>query len=149
MAILTRLDDVQRALETSPTIAVIGASTRSSRAGCYVPAYLRSQGYRVVPINPMAVGEVLHGETVVATLAEAGPVDLVDIFRRPDQLPAHLEELLAAAPRTVWFQLGIRHDEVANALAAAGIDVVQDRCILADHRAWGLGAPRPGPSTSL
>ena len=93
----------------------------------------------------MLAGQQLFGETIYASLGELvaaeGPVDLVNVFRRPEALPAHQAELIAAAPRVVWFQLGIRNDAVAAALADAGIIVVQDRCTLADHRRLGLGAP--------
>jgi predicted CoA-binding protein len=140
--ILTDTRDIQELLARSPRVAVLGASTNESKAGYYVPAYLRSQGYEIVPVNPVAAGAALHGTTVRATLAEVGEVDLVDVFRRPDQLPGHLDELIALGPKAVWFQLGIRNDAVAQALADAGITVVQDRCTLADHKRWGLGAPR-------
>jgi predicted CoA-binding protein len=138
--LLEREEHVRALLASCRTVAVLGASTDPSKAGYYVPAYLRSQGYRVFPVNPAAVGQVLHGEPVRATLAELGPVDLVDVFRRPDQLPGHVDELIAARPGAVWFQLGIRHDAAAARLVAAGLTVVQDRCTLADHRRWGLGA---------
>lgn len=139
--ILTDIHDIQQILATSPTIAVLGASTNASKAGFYVPAYLRDHGYDILPVNPMAAGTELHGATVHASLASVPPVDIIDVFRRPDQLPGHLDELLAARPRAVWLQLGIRHDGVAQALADAGITVVQDRCTLADHRRFQLGAP--------
>jgi predicted CoA-binding protein len=86
---------------------------------------------------------VLFGEPVVARLADLKePVDLVDVFRRPTALPDHLPELLALRPPAVWFQLGIRNDAVARELEAAGIEVVQSRCTLADHRRFQLGRPR-------
>lgn len=131
------LNDVTSILANARTIAVLGASTHTHRAGYYVPAYLAEQGYRILPVNPNHVGETLFGEIVRASLAELKtPIDIVDVFRRPDTLPDHLDELLAMSPRpaVVWFQLGITHDGVANELRAAGIRVVQDRCTLADHR---------------
>lgn len=139
------MDDaaIRRILETTRTIAVLGAHDDPSKAACYVPQYLQRVGYRVLGVNPKLAGQQLHGAEVVATLAELGePVDMVDVFRRPAQLPAHLPELLAMDPRpkVVWLQLGIRHDGVAESLRAAGIEVVQDRCTLADHRRLGLAA---------
>ncbi|MCB9675343.1 MAG: CoA-binding protein [Alphaproteobacteria bacterium] len=129
------LESVRPILEKARTVAVLGASTHRHRAGFYVPAYLVEHGYRVLPVNPMHVGETLHSQPVRATLAEIDePVDLVDVFRRPDQLPAHVDDLLALRPAVVWFQLGIRNDAVAERLRAEGIEVVQDRCTLADHR---------------
>jgi predicted CoA-binding protein len=142
------MDDasLRRILETTRTIAVLGAHDDPSKAACYVPQYLHRMGYRVLGVNPKLAGQQLHGAPVVATLAELGEaVDMVDVFRRPDHLSAHLPELLAMHPRpaVVWLQLGIRHDGLAEKLRAAGIEVVQDRCTLADHRRLGL-APRTG-----
>lgn len=142
------MDDaaIRRILESTRTIAVLGAHDEPTKAACYVPEYLHRVGYRVLGVNPKLAGQQLFGAPVVATLAElAEPVDMVDVFRRPDQLPAHLPELLAllggasrSSPPVVWLQLGIRHEGVAGQLRAAGIEVVQDRCTLADHRRLGL-----------
>jgi predicted CoA-binding protein len=87
----------------------------------------------------------MFGEPVHATLAELGRVDLVDVFRRAEDIPAHLSDILAMQPLPtyVWFQLGIRNDAAAAALEAKGITVIQDRCTLADHQRLRLGAPRP------
>jgi predicted CoA-binding protein len=130
-----------RIFAATRTIAVLGANDDPSKPAFYVPQYLHRMGYRVLGINPKLAGQPLHGAPVVATLAELGEaVDMVDVFRRPELLPAHLPELLAMRPRpaVVWLQLGIRHDGVAQQLRAAGIEVVQDRCTLADHRRLGL-----------
>ena len=137
------MDDaaIRRILEATRTIAVLGAHEDSSKAAFYVPQYLHRMGYRVLGVNPAFAGRELHGAPVVASLAElAEPVDMVDVFRRPDQLPMHVPEILAMQPRpaVVWLQLGIRHEAVARQLRAAGIEVVQDRCTLADHRRLGL-----------
>lgn len=137
------MDDaaIRRILESTRTIAVLGAHDDPTKAACYVPQYLHRVGYRVLGVNPKLAGQQLHGAAVVATLAELGePVDMVDVFRRAAELPAHLPELLAMQPRpkVVWLQLGIRHEGVAETLRAAGIEVVQDRCTLADHRRLGL-----------
>lgn len=130
-------------LETSPTVAVLGIHVETYKPAHYVPAYLHEQGYRILGVNPEFAGQVMFGNPVVATLADLGePVDLVDIFRRPNALPDHLDELLALRPPVVWFQLGIRNDAVAAALEAAGIEVVQSRCTLADHQRMGLGRPK-------
>ena len=130
----------QRLLEAK-TIAVLGASTKPERPAHYVPAYLHQQGYRVIPVNPLHVGESLWGEPFRRQLADIGEaVDIVDVFRHPGFLPHHLPEFLGMrpAPKLVWFQLGITQDEVAAKLIAAGIEVVQSRCTLADHRHLGL-----------
>lgn len=133
------LGDVLRAARV---VAVLGASARPGRPGYYVPEYLAGQGYRVLPVNPLEVGRSLHGAPVVGSLGELSePVDLIDVFRRPDQLAAHLPEILAMRPlpRVVWLQQGIRDDGFASALVAAGIDVVQDRCTLAEHQRRRIG----------
>ena len=138
---LKSTDEVREALAAARTIAVLGAHPEDSRPASYVPAYLHSVGYRVLPVNPRCAGQRLFGETVRATLAELGePVDLVDVFRRPQDLEGHLDDLLAMSPRPrlVWLQSGIRHDALAARLLAEGIDVVQDRCTYADHRRMGL-----------
>jgi len=136
----THAADVLRAART---IAVIGAHVALMKAAFYVPEYLAEQGYRVLPVNPRFVGRELFGEPVVATLADiAEPVDFVNVFRRSDRVMDHVDEVLGMrpAPRVVWLQLGIRNDEAAERWLATGIDVVQDRCTLADHRR--LIAPR-------
>lgn len=131
-------------LTTSPTIAVLGIHHEPEKAAFYVPEYLHDEGYRILGVNPVFHGEELFGEKVRNTLAEiAEPVDLVDVFRRADLIPQHVEDILAMSPRpkVVWFQLGIKHDDSARILEAAGITVVQNRCTLADHQRLGLGAP--------
>lgn len=130
-------DEIRDILQGSKTIAVLGASTKTHRAAYYVPRYLHANGYEVIPVNPTAEGEQLFDHTVLSNLDELErPVDIVNVFRRPSHLPDHLPEILAMdpLPKTVWLQQGIRHDEVAGALSDAGIDVVQDRCMLVDHQ---------------
>jgi uncharacterized protein len=119
------------------TIAVLGAKGEAGAPAYYVPAYLKGRGYRILPVNPTRVGERLLGGSVVATLADLPePVDAIEVFRRPEFLPGHASEILRLAwkPAVVWFQLGIRHDDAAAALARAGIRVVQDRCMMPEHR---------------
>lgn len=133
----TAPDEIRTILRTSRTIAVLGASDKPHRAGHYVPKYLLAQGYEIHPVNPDIARREMFGRTVVSSLAEVSvPIDVVDVFRRSDHLPDHLPELLALDPKpaVVWLQQGVRHAEVAAALVEAGIDVVQDRCMLADHQ---------------
>lgn len=128
---------VRRILSSARTVAVLGAHDQTSRPAFYVPDYLHSQGYTIIPVNSTLAGKTLWGRTVLASLGEIDePVDVVDVFRRSDALPGHLDEIIGMpeAPRVVWFQQGIRNDEVARALEARGIEVIQDRCMLADHR---------------
>jgi predicted CoA-binding protein len=124
-------------LRTVKSIAVLGAKAGSSEPAFYVPAYLHAEGYHVVPVNPTLAGERLHGQPVLSALADvATPVDVIEVFRRPEYLPGHVAEILALPwrPAVVWFQLGISHDGAAERLARAGIRVVQDRCMMPDHR---------------
>jgi hypothetical protein len=130
-------EGLRRILNDTRTVAVLGAKRGEGEPAHYVPAYLQQRGYRIVPINPTLAGSTILGEKVLGSLAElTDAVDLIDVFRRPEFLPGHAREILALAwrPRTVWFQLGIRHDGVAAELAGAGIDVVQDRCMMPEHR---------------
>jgi len=137
----TRLREI---LTGSPTVAVLGVHKLPEKAAYYVPEYLHDEGYRVIGVNPEFASETLFGEPVRSTLSEiTEPIDLVDVFRRPEAIPAHIEDILAMQPRpkVVWFQLGIKNDEAAKVLEDAGIIVVQNRCTLADHQRLGLGAP--------
>jgi len=126
-----------RILREARTVAVLGAKADTAAPAHYVPAYLVANGYRVLPVNPTLTGRRVLGETVVATLADLpGPVDVIEIFRRPEYLPAHATEIvrLPWRPAVVWFQLGIRNDAAAAALARTGIRVVQNRCMMPEHR---------------
>lgn len=119
-------------------VAVLGIKTEAQahQPAFYVPSYLAGAGLEVIPV-PVYYPEVTEilGKKVYRKLADIpGEVDLVDVFRRPEDLPAHLPDLLAKRPKAVWFQSGIWHDEVAEALARAGIQVVQNRCLMVDHR---------------
>ncbi|MDQ3458617.1 MAG: CoA-binding protein [Deinococcota bacterium] len=137
MAILNSLEDIKRVLEGAQTIAVLGANPKTDRPAHYVPAYLRSQGYRILPVNSAHEGKEMFGERVRPRLSELGePVDIVNVFRRSRDVPGHLDDILAMSPKpkVVWLQLGIQSDEAAAALTEAGIAVVQNRCLLVDHR---------------
>lgn len=124
-------------LREGKTIAVLGAKPGAAEPAYFVPAYLRGRGYCILPVNPFFAGRELFGTTAVASLADlAEPVDVIEIFRSPEYLPGHVEEILAlpSRPRAVWFQLGIRNDAAAERLARAGVRVVQDRCMMPEHR---------------
>lgn len=126
-----------RILREAKTIAVLGATARPGQPACYVPAYLHAHGYRILPVNPTIAGETLFGVGVAGALADLDePADVVEVFRRPEYLPGHAREILALPelPAVVWFQLGIRHAGAAEQLARAGIRVVQDRCMMPEHR---------------
>jgi len=135
---LIGIDQVAPAIESVRVIAVLGAHPEVHRPAFYVPDYMHEQGCRVLPVNPGFVGTQLWGEPFVATLAQIDePVDIVDVFRRSAWVPAHVDDILAMRPlpALVWMQEGVRNPAAAARLVAAGIDVVQDRCLLADHRA--------------
>lgn len=119
-------------------IAVLGIKTerQSGQPAFYVPEYLQRAGYEVIPV-PVYYPDVTEilGQPVYRRVADIpGGTDLVVVFRRPQDVPAHLDDLLEAEPLGVWMQAGIRHDETARSLAEAGIRVVQDRCIMVEHR---------------
>ena len=131
---------IARLLARTHRIAVLGIKTaESNQPAYYVPLYAQSSGYEVVPV-PVYYPEITEilGQPVYRTVAAiAPPVDMVNVFRRPKDIPAHVDDIIAAKPASVWFQLGIRHDEAAERLARAGIDVVQDRCLLVELQALG------------
>lgn len=124
-------------LKATKTIAVLGIKpeSQSSQPAHYVPAYMASHGYDVIPVPVYFpdLAEIL-GKPVFRSLAAIGrPIDMVNVFRRPSDIPPHVDDILAAKPKSVWFQLGIRNDEAAQRLAEAGIKVVQDRCLMVEH----------------
>ncbi|MEX2536487.1 MAG: CoA-binding protein [Trueperaceae bacterium] len=135
---VTAPSSILELLRESRTVAVLGASNRTGRPAYYVPDYLARGGYQVFPVNPRHLGERQWDKPFVSTLVELDEsIDIVDVFRRAEDIPAHLDDILAMRPlpRAVWFQLGIRNNDAAARLQAAGIEVVQDRCILIEHRA--------------
>jgi predicted CoA-binding protein len=117
-------------------VAVIGASSDANKPAHYVPQYMVEQGYTMFAVNPRAKGQMMFGQAAAGSLLELQDqnIDIVNVFRRSDKVGVHLDEMLELAPKLVWLQLGIRNDDVAKALMDAGIDVIQDRCMLADHR---------------
>ena len=125
-------------LRRTRRVAVLGIKTeeQAHQPAFYVPRYLVDAGIEIIPV-PVYYPEVTEilGKPVVRKLVEIEePVDLVDVFRRPSDLPSHLSDILVAKPHAVWLQSGIRHDAFAHALASAGIFVVQDRCLMIEHR---------------
>jgi uncharacterized protein len=133
-------DDIGALLARTKRVAVIGIKTAETmQPAYYVPEYAQRAGYEIVPV-PVYYPEVTEilGEKVYRSLAAIpGDIDMVNMFRRPKDLAAHLDDILARQPRSVWLQLGIRDDSFANRLTAAGIDVVQDRCLLVELRNHG------------
>ncbi|PYS22067.1 MAG: CoA-binding protein [Acidobacteria bacterium] len=136
--ILTSSDQIRDLLSETKTIAVLGIKTelQSGQPAFYVPKYMQNAGYKIIPV-PVYYPDVTEilGETVYRKLSDiADDVDMVNVFRRPQDIPPHTNDILASKPKSVWMQLGIYHDEVAEQLAQAGIKVVQNRCLMVDHR---------------
>jgi predicted CoA-binding protein len=133
-------DAIRALVKRIRRVAVLGIKTEahSDQPAFYVPEYLASVGLEVIPV-PVYYPEAkeILGRPVYRRLVDVpGELDLVDVFRRPKDLAAHVDDILAKAPKAVWFQAGIRDDAIADRLAAAGIDVVQDRCLMVDHRRY-------------
>jgi len=127
------LDDLREILVTTKTIAVVGLSDKPDRPSNRIPAYLQSQGYRIIPVNP-TLSEVL-GEKAYPSLSEIPvPVDVVEIFRRAEDVPPVVEDAIAIGAKVVWMQLGIINEEAAYRAESAGLGVVMDTCMGATHQ---------------
>ena len=125
--------DIANILANTKQIAVVGFSRRPNRAGYYVPAYLQGQGYRIIPVNPY-LDEAI-GETAYPDLASIpDEVDLVLIFQRSEKVPPFVDQAIAIGAKAVWMQLGIANETAAAKARAAGLDVVQDACMMVEHR---------------
>ena len=127
---------IRRLLDEVRRIAVLGIKTeaQAEQPAYYVPEYARGAGYEVVPV-PVYYPEATEilGAKVYRRVADVpGPIDMVNVFRRPADIPPHVDDILAKKPKSVWFQLGIRNDAAAERFARAGIDVVQDKCLLVE-----------------
>jgi uncharacterized protein len=126
---LTSDQDIADLLSHTRTIAMIGASDRPDRPSYGVMKFLQQHGYRVLPVNPQITGEHVHGEYVWRELSQIGePIDLVDIFRRPQAAGEAVDEAIAAGAKAVWLQIGVINEEAAARAEAAGLKVVMDRC---------------------
>lgn len=131
-------DETIRRVLALRTIAVVGCSPKPERAGHYVPAYLKEQGYRVVPVNP-GHAEIL-GETCYKSLSDIPfPVDVVEVFRRSEDVPPVVDEAIKIKAKAVWLQSGIAHPEAEKAAREAGLLVVSDECMLVRRRELGEG----------
>ena len=120
--------EIRDILTSVKTIALVGWSPKPDRPSHRVAAFLKRRGYRVIPVNPGQAGQEALGETVVATLAEAGPLDMVDIFRRSEEAGAVVDQASAAGAKVVWMQLDVIDEAAADRARAAGLQVVMDRC---------------------
>jgi len=131
-------EGIARIVRECRRIAVLGIKTEAQRdrPAFYVAEYMARAGYDVVPVPVYypEVTRILDRPVYRAVRDVPGPIDMVDVFRRPSDIPPHVDDILAARPRVVWLQLGIRHEQAAETFARAGIQVVQDRCLLVEHR---------------
>jgi predicted CoA-binding protein len=130
-------DQIRELLQTSRTIAVVGLSDKSWRPSYDVAAYLQSAGYIVVPINPsvkQVLGCVAYPDLITA--AREHPIEIVDVFRKPEFVPEIVEQASAIHAQAIWLQLGVIHREAARRAHDAGLIVVMDRCIKVEHQRW-------------
>jgi uncharacterized protein len=124
---------IERILSTCKIIAVVGLSSQQDKAGYYVPEYLQSQGYRIIPVNP-TLDQILGEKAYPDLLAVPQPVDLVLIFRRSEAIPPFIDQAIQIGAKAVWTQLGIFNAEAAKKAEEAGLDVVMDACMMVEHR---------------
>jgi len=133
---------ISQILTESKTIAVVGLSNKPDRASHEVAEYLQAHGYRIVPVNPSYEGQQILGETVYASLQDAADalapagqrIDIVDCFRKSEDIPPLVRDAIAIRAGCLWMQLGIENQQAADLARAAGLDVVMDRCIKIEHR---------------
>ena len=126
---LTNDEDIRELLTRARTIAVVGASDRPNRPSYGVMKILQDHGYRVLPVNPQITGEHVHGEFVWRELAQIGlPIDIVDIFRRPEAAGDAVDQAIFVGAKAVWMQIGVINEDAAARAEAAGLKVVMDRC---------------------
>ena len=136
---LTRDEDIAELLTNARTIAMVGASDRPNRPSHGVMRILQQHGYRVFPVNPQIAGEYVHGEYVWRDLAQIGvPIDIVDIFRRPDAAGEAVDQAIIAGAKAVWLQIGVINEEAAARAEAAGLKVVMNRCPAIELRRLGI-----------
>ncbi|MES2877280.1 MAG: CoA-binding protein [Pseudomonadota bacterium] len=137
---MTQSDNIRHILRTCRTVAVVGLSPKPQRASFEVAQYMQSHGWRIIPVNPVAAasGEPILGEKVYATLTQAAQhekIDLVDVFRNSEDVPPVAAEAIAIGAPALWLQLGIENAQAAAAAEAAGLRMVQNRCLLIEHAA--------------
>ena len=149
MAILERASDRLRLLQEVRTVAMVGASSNPSRASNFVATYLRGKTpWTVYYVNPRETE--IFGQPVYPSLADLPEVpDLVDVFRRAEDLPSVVDDAIAVGAPAVWFQLGLVNDEAAEKAAAAGLDVVQNRCLKIEHARFAGGLHCVGFDTGV
>jgi predicted CoA-binding protein len=137
-------DEIAQLLTSARTIAMVGASDRPDRPSHGVMKFLQDRGYRVLPVNPTITGEHVHGEYVWRELSQIGvPIDIVDIFRRPEAAGEAVDDAIKVGAKAVWMQLGVINVEAAERAEAAGLKVVMNRCPKIEILRLGLPAVEP------
>lgn len=126
-------DEALAILKSARTVAVVGLSADPSRPSHMVASYLKRQGYRIIPVNPNAT-EVLGEKSYPDLRSVPEPIDVVDVFRRPEHVPGVVEEAIAVGAKALWLQEGVVHPEAAERARQAGLRVVMDRCMLKEHQ---------------
>jgi predicted CoA-binding protein len=137
-------DTIRAVLTTTRRVALVGASAKPWRASHNVMRFLLDRGYDVTPVNPGLAGQTIHGRTVVATLADAAPLEMVDVFRASLHVGALVDRAVDLAAKTIWLQLGVIDQRAAAKARAAGLTVVMDRCpVIEDRRIGPFGTVCP------
>ena len=135
MAIIALKQDIHNILRNYKSVAVLGASLKKSRPAHYVPAYLKTQGFNIFPVNPVYAGQYIFAKKIEMNLRDIPEsIEIVNVFRRSEHLMDGLEGILELKPTIVWLQKGIKNSEYAQILGANGIDVVEDKCMLEEHK---------------
>jgi len=132
MALLSGDREIRELLTASHTIAVVGLSEKPSRTSYHVSRYMQEQGYSIIPVNP-GIAEALGVPAVPDLESIPEPIDIVNIFRRPEFVPDIVEAAIAIKAKAIWMQLGIAHDAAARRASDAGLQVVMDHCIMVEH----------------
>jgi len=139
-----------RILTTYRTIAMVGLSADPMRPSHFVAIYMLASGYDIIPVNPKYAGQTILGQPVYASLAEIPrPVEIVDVFRKPQDVPPIAEQAIEIGAKVLWLQLGIVNEDAAQLARAAGLDVVQDRCVKIEHARFFGGLNLVGMNTGV
>ncbi len=139
-----------RILTTYKTIAMVGLSADPMRPSHFAAIYMLANGYEVIPVNPKYAGQTILGQRVFASLEEIPrPVEIVDVFRKPQDVPPVAESAITVGAKVLWLQLGIRNEDAAERARAAGLDVVQDRCVKIEHARFFGGLNLVGMNTGV
>jgi predicted CoA-binding protein len=134
-------DTIREILTTTRRIALVGASAKPWRPSNGVMRFLLDRGYEVTPVNPELAGQTIHGQTVVTAMADAAPLDMVDVFRAPAHVAALVDRAIQLGAKTIWMQLGVIDQDAAAKARAAGIKIVMDRCPVIEDRRIGPFGP--------